>query len=65
MAEPGTVTKCDSDVGGEKRETYRNTDNRKQKRLTLRRFTIEDAENMYYNWASDPEVTKYSDLAAP
>ena len=28
-------------------------------RLTLRRFTIEDAENMYYNWASDPEVTKY------
>ena len=26
-------------------------------RLTLRRFTIEDAENMYYNWASDPEVT--------
>ena len=24
-------------------------------RLTLRRFTIEDAENMYYNWASDPE----------
>lgn len=28
-------------------------------RLTLRRFTIEDAENMYYNWACDPEVTKY------
>lgn len=28
-------------------------------RLTLRRFEIEDAENMYYNWASDPEVTKY------
>ena len=28
-------------------------------RLTLRRFTIEEAENMYYNWASDPEVTKY------
>ena len=28
-------------------------------RLTLRRFTIEDAENMYYNWASDPEVTRY------
>ncbi len=29
------------------------------KRLTLRRFTIDDAESMYYNWASDPEVTKY------
>lgn len=28
-------------------------------RLTLRRFEIEDAENMYYNWARDPEVTKY------
>lgn len=28
-------------------------------RLTLRRFEIEDAENMYYNWASDPEVTRY------
>jgi aspartyl-tRNA(Asn)/glutamyl-tRNA(Gln) amidotransferase subunit C len=28
-------------------------------RLTLRRFEIEDAENMYYNWAGDPEVTKY------
>lgn len=28
-------------------------------RLTLRRFTIDDAENMYYNWASDPEVTEY------
>lgn len=28
-------------------------------RLLLRRFTIEDAEPMYRNWASDPEVTKY------
>ena len=28
-------------------------------RLILRRFTIEDAEAMYANWASDPEVTKY------
>lgn len=26
-------------------------------RLTLRRFEIEDAENMFYNWANDPEVT--------
>lgn len=28
-------------------------------RLTLRRFEPEDAENMFYNWANDPEVTKY------
>lgn len=29
------------------------------KRLTLRPFTIDDAEEMYKNWASDPDVTKY------
>lgn len=28
-------------------------------RLTLRRFVAEDAQAMYQNWASDPEVTKY------
>lgn len=28
-------------------------------RLILRRFTLEDAESMYRNWANDPEVTKY------
>lgn len=28
-------------------------------RLTLRRFELEDAENMFYNWSGDPEVTKY------
>ncbi|SET54972.1 ribosomal-protein-alanine N-acetyltransferase [Lacrimispora sphenoides] len=28
-------------------------------RLILRRFTIEDAEAMYNNWASSEEVTKY------
>ena len=27
--------------------------------LVLRRFVIEDAEAMFRNWASDPEVTKY------
>lgn len=27
--------------------------------LVLRRFTLEDAEAMFKNWASDPEVTKY------
>lgn len=29
------------------------------KRLILRRFTMEDAADMYNNWASDAEVTKY------
>ena len=28
-------------------------------RLILRRFTLNDAEDMYRNWASDPEVTKF------
>ena len=28
-------------------------------RLLLRRFTIEDAQPMFDNWASDPEVTKF------
>ena len=28
-------------------------------RLILRRFTAEDAEDMFTNWASDPEVTKF------
>ena len=28
-------------------------------RLTLRPFAIGDAEAMYNNWASDPDVTKY------
>ena len=28
-------------------------------RLILRPFVLEDAEAMYHNWGSDPEVTKY------
>ncbi len=28
-------------------------------RLTLRPFRVEDAEAMFRNWASDPEVTKF------
>lgn len=28
-------------------------------RLNLRRFEVRDAEDMYRNWASDPEVAKY------
>jgi ribosomal-protein-alanine N-acetyltransferase len=29
------------------------------KRLKLRRFTIEDAKNIYDNWACDPQVTRF------
>ena len=29
------------------------------KRLVLRRFSIDDAESMFKNWANDDEVTKY------
>ena len=28
-------------------------------RLRLRRFTMDDAEDMYRGWACDPQVTKY------
>ena len=28
-------------------------------RLTLRRFTVCDAEDMFNNWAGDENVTKY------
>lgn len=28
-------------------------------RLILRRFTVEDAQDMFDNWAHDPEVAKY------
>lgn len=28
-------------------------------RLILRRFVLEDADDMYKNWASDPEVTRF------
>ncbi len=31
----------------------------KTERLILRRFTLEDAEEMFNNWAKDSEVTKY------
>lgn len=31
-------------------------------RLTLRRFEIEDAENVFYNWFSDEQTVKYLTL---
>ena len=33
-------------------------------RLVLRRFTLDDAEVMFGNWASDPEVTRWLRWAA-
>ena len=30
-------------------------------RLILRRFKLEDANDMYHNWATDPECSKYLD----
>ena len=29
------------------------------KKLLLRRFTLNDAQNVFKNWANDDEVTKY------
>ena len=39
--------------------THKGTVPLETKRLILRRFTLDDAEAMFNNWASDPEVTKY------
>ena len=38
---------------------YLGTKKLETKRLILRRFKIEDAEAMYNNWASNPNVSKY------
>jgi ribosomal-protein-alanine N-acetyltransferase len=39
--------------------THKGTQTLETERLILRRFTEDDAELMFKNWASDPEVTKY------
>lgn len=39
--------------------TDRGTETLHTQRLTLRRFTVDDAEDMYRNWASDENVTHY------
>lgn len=39
--------------------THKGTQKLETKRLILRRAMTEDAQPMYENWASDPEVTKY------
>ena len=38
---------------------HKGTTTIKTKRLTLRRFTLQDAEAMYSNWASDTRVAKF------
>lgn len=38
---------------------HEGTINLESERVILRRLTIDDAESMYVNWASDDEVTKY------
>lgn len=39
--------------------THKGTQRLETSRLILRRFTIEDAQQMFRNWASEDEVTKY------
>ena len=39
--------------------THKGTQTIETSRLTLRRAVCEDAEPMFRNWASDPDVTKY------
>ena len=38
---------------------HKGTQTIKTQRLILRKFKITDAENMFNNWANDPEVTKF------
>jgi ribosomal-protein-alanine N-acetyltransferase len=39
--------------------THRGTQTLETSRLILRKAALQDAEPMFRNWASDPEVTKY------
>lgn len=39
--------------------THKGTKEIKTERLTLRRFTLDDANAMYENWAKDERVTEY------
>lgn len=38
---------------------HKGTETLETNRLLLRKFQIEDAQNMFDNWASNPNVTKY------
>lgn len=44
--------------------THVGTQKIETERLTLRRFKVEDAENMFKNWASDPENVKHLSWSA-
>ena len=39
--------------------THKGTQTLHTERLTLRRYTVEDAQQMYDNWAKDPRVTRF------
>lgn len=39
--------------------THKGTQTLSTTRLTLRRFTVEDADAMYQNWANDKRVTRF------
>lgn len=39
--------------------THKGTQTIRTPRLILRKFTLEDAEAMFHNWASDERVTRY------
>ena len=39
--------------------THKGTQTFQTERLILRKFTINDSQNMYDNWASNPNVTRY------
>lgn len=39
--------------------THKGTQTIHTQRLTLRRFTVDDAQAMYENWANDERVTRY------
>lgn len=39
--------------------THKGTQTIHTKRLILRKFTVDDAQTMFENWASDERVTRY------
>ena len=39
--------------------TLKPMENLTSKRITLRNFNIKDAENLFNNWGTDEEITKY------
>ncbi|MCL1854417.1 MAG: GNAT family N-acetyltransferase [Clostridia bacterium] len=49
----------ESEKGSNNKVNHKGTVTLETERLVLRRFSIEDADAMFRNWASDDEVTKY------